>query len=44
MVRDRRETGRTRMIPQFTLQEIFISFTLATFIISAMSTIAAMKL
>jgi hypothetical protein len=44
MVRDRRETGRNRIIPQFTLQEIFISFTLATFIISAMATVATMKL
>jgi hypothetical protein len=40
MVRDRRESGRNRLIPQFMLQEIFISFTLAAVIISSLSSIA----
>jgi hypothetical protein len=40
VVRDRRESGRNRLIPQFTLQEIFIVFTLASVIISSMTSIA----
>jgi hypothetical protein len=39
-VRDRRESGRNRLIPQFTLQEIFIVFTLAAVIISSLTSIA----
>jgi hypothetical protein len=43
-VRDRRESGRNRLIPQFTLQEIFILFTIASIIISAMSSVAVLRL
>ena len=44
VVRDRREFGRARPIPQFTLQEIFIVFTIASIIISALASAAALRL
>lgn len=44
VVRDRRESGRNRLIPQFTLQEIFILFTIASIIISALSSVAVLRL
>jgi hypothetical protein len=44
MVRDRRESGRNRVIPQFTLQEIFIVFTIASVIISALASAAVLRL
>jgi hypothetical protein len=44
MVRDRRESGRNRIIPQFTLQEIFIVFTIASVIISALASAAVLRL
>jgi hypothetical protein len=44
VVRDRRESGKTRFIPQFTLQEIFIVFTIASIIISAMASTVALRL
>jgi hypothetical protein len=44
VVRDRRESGRTRLIPQFTLQEIFIAFTIVSIIISALASAAALRL
>jgi hypothetical protein len=44
VVRDRREFGRARLIPQFTLQEIFIVFTIASIIISALSSSALLRL
>jgi hypothetical protein len=43
-VRDRRESGRTRLIPQFTLQEIFIVFTIVSVIISAMTSAAVLRM
>jgi hypothetical protein len=43
-VRDRRDFGRTRWIPQFTLQEIFIVFTIVSVIISAMASTAVLRL
>jgi hypothetical protein len=44
VVRDRRDFGRTRWIPQFTLQEIFIVFTIVSIIISAMASTAVLRL
>jgi len=44
VVRDRREFGRARPIPQFTLQEIFIVFTIVSIIISALASAAALRL
>ncbi|MCC6127043.1 MAG: hypothetical protein IT426_18950 [Pirellulales bacterium] len=44
VVRDRRESGRNRFIPQFTLQEIFIAFTIVSIIISALASAAALRL
>jgi hypothetical protein len=41
-VRDYLEFDRIRKIPQFTLQEIFIVFTIVSVIISAMTTIAVL--
>ena len=43
-VRDRRESGRNRLIPQFTLQEIFIVFTIVSIIISAMTSVAVLRM
>jgi hypothetical protein len=42
-VRDYREFARVRRIPQFTLQEIFIVFTLVSVIISALTSITVMR-
>jgi hypothetical protein len=44
VVRDRRDFGRTRLIPQFTLQEIFIVFTIVSVIISSLATAFALRL
>jgi hypothetical protein len=44
LVRDRRESGYTRLIPQFTLQEIFIVFTIVSIIISAMTSVAVLRM
>jgi hypothetical protein len=41
-VRDYRQFQRKRWIPQFTLQEIFIVFTIISVIISAMTTLAVL--
>jgi hypothetical protein len=43
-VRDCREFGRARLIPQFTLQEIFIVFTIVSIIISAMTSVAVLRM
>ena len=42
-VRDYLEFERPRRIPQFTLQEIFIAFTIASIIISAITTITVLR-
>jgi hypothetical protein len=44
VVRDRRQFGRARLIPQFTLQEIFIVFTIVSVIISALASSAVLRL
>jgi hypothetical protein len=44
VVRDRREFGRARLIPQFTLQEVFIVFTIVSIIISAMASSVALRM
>jgi hypothetical protein len=44
VVRDRRDSGRNRLIPQFTLQEIFIVFTIVSIIISAMTSVAVLRM
>jgi hypothetical protein len=43
-VRDYRNIQRKRLIPQFTLLELFIIFTLLTVIISATSSISMMRM
>jgi hypothetical protein len=43
-VRDYRQSQRKRWIPQFTLQEIFIVFTIVSIISSAMTSVAVLRL